>query len=52
MVFLPGDNDIGGETEPLNVKKLERFQETFKQSDFVQLGHIDMYKVRVYNTPI
>ncbi|PSN37481.1 hypothetical protein C0J52_20941 [Blattella germanica] len=45
IVYLPGDNDVGGETEPLNVKKLERFQNTFKQSDFIQFGHIDMYKV-------
>ncbi|XP_069671833.1 metallophosphoesterase 1 homolog isoform X2 [Periplaneta americana] len=44
-IFLPGDNDIGGETEPLSVKKLERFQETFKQPDVIQFQHVEMYKV-------
>lgn len=45
FVFLPGDNDIGGETEPLSIRKMERFQETFKQPDVMHLGHIDMFKV-------
>ena len=45
---MPGDNDIGGENEPLNVRKLEKFQETFKQPDVVHVGLIDMFKVRDY----
>lgn len=47
-MFLPGDNDIGGEFEPLNVRKLEKFQETFKQPDVLHIGFIDMFKVRHY----
>jgi len=47
-VFLPGDNDIGGENEPMNVRKLEKFQETFKQPDVLHIGLIDMFKVRHY----
>lgn len=45
FVFLPGDNDIGGENEPLSVRKLESFQETFKQPDVLHIGLIDMFKV-------
>jgi hypothetical protein len=45
-VFLPGDNDIGGENEPLSIRKMERFQETFRQPDVMHLGHTDMFKVR------
>ncbi|PNF22752.1 hypothetical protein B7P43_G06671 [Cryptotermes secundus] len=45
FVFLPGDNDIGGETEPLSIRKMKMFQETFKQPDVMHLGHIDMFKV-------
>ncbi|XP_021925589.1 DNA polymerase beta isoform X2 [Zootermopsis nevadensis] len=45
FVFLPGDNDIGGETEPLTIGKMERFQRTFRQSGIIQLGHTDMFKV-------
>lgn len=45
FVFLPGDNDIGGENEPMNVRKLEKFQETFKQPDVLHIGLIDMFKV-------
>ena len=47
-MFIPGDNDIGGENEPLNVRKLENFQETFKQPDVLHIGLIDMFKVRHY----
>lgn len=45
-MFLPGDNDIGGEYEPLSGKKLQKFQETFKQPDVLHIGNIDMFKVR------
>jgi hypothetical protein len=45
FVFLPGDNDTGGEYEPSNVRKLEKFQETFKQPDVLHVGLIDMFKV-------
>ncbi|CAG2064173.1 unnamed protein product [Timema podura] len=45
FLFLPGDNDIGGEDQPLTLSKMKRFQETFNQPELIQLDGVDLFKV-------
>ncbi|XP_063237247.1 metallophosphoesterase 1 isoform X2 [Bacillus rossius redtenbacheri] len=45
LVFVPGDNDVGGEDEPLTLDKLRRFERAFPQPDVIQLQFADVLKV-------
>lgn len=45
QVWLPGDNDIGGENEPIKRDKVEEFYKVFQQPDVVTLRNVSVYKV-------
>jgi predicted phosphodiesterase len=45
MVYLPGDNDIGGENEPITHEKITKFQEKFGQPDVVHVKETSLIKV-------
>lgn len=44
-LFLPGDNDIGGEDELVTESKVSRFQKYFKPLNSVSVGHIQFLQV-------
>ncbi|XP_075216328.1 metallophosphoesterase isoform X2 [Lycorma delicatula] len=44
-IFLPGDNDIGGEDELVTRSKVSRFKKFFDQPDIVNLGNVQFIKV-------
>lgn len=44
-IWIPGDNDIGGEDEPVYKEKLKLFKSTFYQPDVISHGELDFYKV-------
>lgn len=46
-IYLPGDNDIGGDGKLIKLKKLVRFQKAFNQSDTVNYRNIKFYKVNL-----
>ncbi|CAH1644652.1 unnamed protein product [Spodoptera littoralis] len=45
QVWIPGDNDIGGENEPIRYDKIEEFEKVFKQPSIVVYSNISFYKV-------
>lgn len=45
MIWLPGDNDIGGENEPIRPDKIKEFAEVFKQPSVITYKNISFYKV-------
>ncbi|XP_068621479.1 metallophosphoesterase 1 [Battus philenor] len=45
QVWLPGDNDIGGENEPIRKDKLEEFEKVFDQPAVINFKNISFYKV-------
>ncbi|KAF4532821.1 hypothetical protein B566_EDAN002672 [Ephemera danica] len=45
MLYLPGDNDIGGENEPITLEKISKFEEKFGQPDVVHYRGISFIKV-------
>ncbi|XP_026314458.1 uncharacterized protein LOC113226144 [Hyposmocoma kahamanoa] len=45
IVWLPGDNDIGGENEPIRLDKIKEFAEVFKQPSVITYKNISFYKV-------
>ncbi|CAG5002296.1 unnamed protein product [Parnassius apollo] len=45
QVWLPGDNDIGGENEPIRRDKLEEFNKVFNQPSIITYRNISFYKV-------
>ncbi|XP_064292067.1 metallophosphoesterase 1 [Plodia interpunctella] len=45
QIWLPGDNDIGGEGEPIKKDKVEEFAKVFMQPDVVRFWNISFYKV-------
>ncbi|XP_046391754.1 metallophosphoesterase 1 homolog [Ischnura elegans] len=45
MLFIPGDNDIGGEMESVTSAKLERYRETFGEEKPVNIGFAEFIKV-------
>ncbi|KAM3957541.1 metallophosphoesterase [Aphomia sociella] len=45
QVWIPGDNDIGGENEPIMKDKVEEFEKVFQQPTIVMFRNISFYKV-------
>jgi hypothetical protein len=45
MIYLPGDNDIGGENEPITHEKITKFEEKFGQSDVIHHRRTSFIKV-------
>ncbi|XP_073942266.1 metallophosphoesterase [Choristoneura fumiferana] len=45
QVWIPGDNDIGGENEAIKYDKIELFNAAFNQPDIVKFRNISFYKV-------
>lgn len=44
-LFLPGDNDIGGEDELVTESKVSRFQKHFHPLDSLSVGHVQFMQV-------
>lgn len=45
-IWLPGDNDIGGEgTERVKPEKIKLFEQTFAQPDIIPYSHITFFKI-------
>lgn len=44
-IFLPGDNDIGGEDTDVTPKKLQRFERAFSQASFHTIGNVTLFKI-------
>ncbi|GLV45658.1 Metallophosphoesterase [Carabus blaptoides fortunei] len=44
-IWLPGDNDIGGETDMVTDQKVRRFEEAFLQPSVIHVKHIKFSKV-------
>lgn len=45
-VWLPGDNDIGGEgTERVKPEKIKLFEQAFAQSDMLHHNHVSFFKI-------
>ncbi|XP_045768239.1 uncharacterized protein LOC123869384 [Maniola jurtina] len=53
QVWLPGDNDIGGENEPINQEKVAEFNGVFNQPSVIMFRNITFYKVNsvMYKVP-
>ncbi|XP_013187014.1 metallophosphoesterase 1 [Amyelois transitella] len=53
QIWLPGDNDIGGEGEPIKKDKVKEFAEVFEQPDVITFKNISFYKVNgiTYTVP-
>ncbi|XP_075992771.1 metallophosphoesterase [Anticarsia gemmatalis] len=45
QIWLPGDNDIGGENEPVRYEKLAEFEKSFQQPSVIYFRNISFYKV-------
>lgn len=45
QVWIPGDNDIGGENEPIRRNKMEEFEKVFVQPSIITYSNISIYKV-------
>ncbi|XP_071442509.1 metallophosphoesterase 1 [Hetaerina americana] len=45
MLFIPGDNDIGGEDESITTSKLERYRKTFDSFSAVNVKFAEFIKV-------
>lgn len=53
QVWLPGDNDIGGENEPIKFDKITEFGRVFKQPSVIMYRNITFYKINsiLYKVP-
>ncbi|XP_039765133.1 uncharacterized protein LOC120637379 [Pararge aegeria] len=53
QVWLPGDNDIGGENEPINQNKVAEFNRVFDQPSVITFRNSTFYKVNsiMYKVP-
>ncbi|XP_047545100.1 uncharacterized protein LOC125077257 [Vanessa atalanta] len=53
QVWLPGDNDIGGENEPIKHDKVIEFNKVFNQPSVISFRNITFYKVNsiMYKVP-
>lgn len=49
-IFIPGDNDIGGEDEEVTPTKLSRFKIHFGHVDVIDLNKIQIVHVSVIKT--
>lgn len=45
QIWLPGDNDIGGENEPIKRDKIAEFDKIFEQPSVITHRNISFYKV-------
>ncbi|RVE49212.1 hypothetical protein evm_006104 [Chilo suppressalis] len=45
QIWLPGDNDIGGENEPVSREKVAEFDKVFNQPSTITYSNITFYKV-------
>lgn len=51
QIWVPGDNDIGGENEPIKAEKVTEFAKVFNQPDVIVFRNISIYKVnKITNT--
>lgn len=52
-MWLPGDNDIGGENEPIRHDKVLEFNKIFDQPSVISFKNITFYKVNsvMYKVP-
>lgn len=44
-IWLPGDNDIGGEDTSITSEKLKRFQHAFSQPDMITFNNNTFFKI-------
>lgn len=44
QVWIPGDNDIGGENEPVRRNKIEEFEKVFQQPSVIAYSNVSIYK--------
>ncbi|CAH1106521.1 unnamed protein product [Psylliodes chrysocephalus] len=44
-IWLPGDNDIGGEDSLVTKEKIERFEHAFSQPSFITFRHLNLFKI-------
>ncbi|XP_047514761.1 uncharacterized protein LOC125056000 isoform X2 [Pieris napi] len=53
QVWIPGDNDIGGENEPIKHDKIEEFRTVYSQPNVIVFKNISFYKVSTitYSVP-
>lgn len=51
-LFLPGDNDIGGEDELVTESKVSRFQKHFHPLDSLRVGHVHFMQVGCYSSAV
>lgn len=53
QVWIPGDNDIGGENEPIRRDKIEEFRTVYSQPSVIVFQNISIYKVSTitYSVP-
>ncbi|XP_023946445.1 uncharacterized protein LOC112051865 [Bicyclus anynana] len=53
QVWVPGDNDIGGENEPINHNKVAEFSKVFDQPSVITFRNITFYKINsiMYKVP-
>lgn len=45
QVWIPGDNDIGGENEMIHQEKVEEFEKVFQQPPVIHFRNVSFYKV-------
>ncbi|CAH0726224.1 unnamed protein product, partial [Brenthis ino] len=53
QIWLPGDNDIGGENEPIRHDKVVEFNNVFNQQSVISFKNITFYKINsvMYKVP-
>lgn len=53
QVWLPGDNDIGGENEPIRHDKVAEFNNIFDQPSVISYKNVTFYKINsvMYKVP-
>lgn len=44
-IWLPGDNDIGGEDTKVTPEKIQRFENVFSQPNLIQINNTVFFKV-------
>lgn len=54
QIWLPGDNDIGGENEPIRKAKVSEFNAVFEQPSVIGYRNISFYRVNAitYSIPL
>ncbi|XP_067011180.2 uncharacterized protein Mppe [Anabrus simplex] len=54
VLYLPGDNDIGGEDDQITPEKLRRYEQSFRQTSSLSLKQVDIYQINrlTYSIPL